>query len=344
MQKLKIGIIGVGRIGKIHAYNALHSNKFELRAISDVSNDQLDHSSLRESVPIITNQPEKILTDSEIDAIFICSSTDTHVDYIKKAASEGKHVFCEKPISLHIHDTYEVLDIVKKANIKFQVGFNRRYDKHFKKVYESVRKGVVGNPHIIKITSRDPKPPSEQYIKQSGGMFMDMTIHDFDLIRYLSGREVEEVSVKTANLISPIFHKNKDVDTAVITLIFDDGSLGVIDNSRQAVYGYDQRIEVFGEKGLIKVENEKETNLEVSTKDSVVVAQPSYFFLDRYYDAYQSEIDAFADSILLNKSTLTQLDDGLKAEILALTAKKSAQEERSVKVNEVCADYGLPYF
>ncbi|MBP1947892.1 inositol 2-dehydrogenase [Virgibacillus litoralis] len=335
MKKLKIGIIGAGRIGQLHARNAINSNRVELIAISDIYIENLEGTTLAHEVPIITTNSEGIFADPEIDAVFICSSTDTHVDFIKKAANAGKHIFCEKPISMNIQETHSALEVVKKAGVKFQIGFNRRYDKHFRKAYESVRAGKVGTPHIIKITSRDPEAPPESYIKKSGGMFMDMTIHDFDMIRYLSGQEVEEISVKAANLIDDSFLRNDDVDTAIITVTFEDGSLGVIDNSRQAVYGYDQRIEVFGNKGLVTVENEKQTNIQISTKEQVASELPKYFFLERYMDAYVDEVNEFASSILDNTELLCGADDGLKAEALALAAKISANENRTVKLSEI---------
>ena len=203
MDKVTVGIIGAGRIGQLHANNILGSGLFQLKAISDISVDHLKGTQLEQRVSVITTDSEDIFKDPEIDAVFICSSTDTHTQFIKAAAKAGKHIFCEKPISFNIEETNEALQVVQEAGIKFQVGFNRRFDKHFRKVYETVRAGKIGKPHIIKITSRDPQAPDESYIKRSGGMFMDMTIHDFDMIRYLSGSEVVDVFVKAANLIDP---------------------------------------------------------------------------------------------------------------------------------------------
>ncbi|WP_221567207.1 inositol 2-dehydrogenase [Alkalihalobacillus sp. TS-13] len=333
-EKVTIGIIGAGRIGQLHADNALRSGLIELKTIADIYTEHLDGTVYEKSVPIITTNPDELIIDPEIDAILICSSTDTHTEYIIKAAEAGKHIFCEKPISFNIEDTKTALEVVKKEGVKFQVGFNRRFDRHFRKVYETVRSGKIGEPHVIKVTSRDPEAPPEEYIQRSGGMFMDMTIHDFDMIRYLVGQNVTEISVQATCLVDEKFSRNDDVDTAVITLTFEDGSLGVIDNSRQAVYGYDQRIEVFGNAGVVSAENEPTTNVHISTKETVTLDNPKYFFLERYQDAYVEELDAFARSILEDSPLICSGEDGLQAELLAIAAKTSLKEKRAVKLSE----------
>jgi myo-inositol 2-dehydrogenase / D-chiro-inositol 1-dehydrogenase len=335
MSKVTVGIIGAGRIGQLHANNIFGSTKFHLKAIADVTIEHLKGTNFERNVPVITNRWEDLTEDAEIDAIFICTPTNTHVRLITEIAKSGKHIFCEKPISFNIKETEKALEVVREANVKFQIGFNRRFDKHFRKVFDIVRAGKVGTPHIIKITSRDPEAPSENYIEHSGGMFMDMTIHDFDMIRYLSGNEVVEVSVKAANLIDPKFARYNDVDTAIITLTFADGSLGVIDNSRQAVYGYDQRIEVFGNKGVVSAENERYTNVQLSTKESVSIDHPKHFFLDRYKDAFIEEINEFATAILEDQPISCTGEDGLKAELIALAAQISHKEGRSVSLSEM---------
>ncbi|MFD1362442.1 inositol 2-dehydrogenase [Lentibacillus salinarum] len=334
-RKIGIGIIGFGRIGRLHADNALVSDKVVLKGVSDLFIDQIKGTKYEQAVNLVTDDPYEIINHDEIDAVFICANTDSHVDLITACASAGKHVFCEKPISFNLEETKKALEAVNQSGVKFQVGFNRRFDKHFRKVQETVRKGDIGDPHIIKITSRDPETPPEAYIKRSGGMFMDMTIHDFDMIRYLSGKEVVEVSVKAANLIDPKFGRNDDVDTAIITLTFEDGSLGVIDNSREAAYGYDQRIEVFGSKGVVSANNEQPTNVEISTKESVTVDHPKYFFLERYHDAYVDEMEEFAKAILDDEPLLLTGEDGAKAEQLAKAAKLSRDQNRPVSISEL---------
>lgn len=335
MKKVNIGIIGAGRIGLLHADNILNSTDLNLIAISDIYIDHLKGTHYERLVPIQTTDSSVIFNHTDIDAVFICSSTDTHAAYIKAAAKANKHIFCEKPISFNIEDTREALCAVKEAGVKFQVGFNRRFDKHFRKVYETVRSGAIGRPHMIKISSRDPEAPPEEYIKRSGGMFMDMTIHDFDMVRYLSGSEVTEVYVKAANLIDPKFGKFDDVDTAIILLTFEDGTMAVIDNSRQAVYGYDQRIEVFGEKGEVSAGNESRTNVQISTEDSIKIDHPKHFFLDRYKEAYEEEIHEFAQAIIENQPLKCTGKDGYQAELLAFATRLSWKEDRSVSLSEL---------
>lgn len=335
MKKLTVGIIGAGRIGQLHANNILQSEQMNLKAIADIKLDHLQTTSLSERIPLLTTEPDEIIHDPEIDAIIISSSTDTHVDFIKKAANEGKHIFCEKPISFYLEATREALEVVKHKGVKFQSGFNRRFDKNFRYVYECVRNGKIGDPHIVKITSRDPEIPPEEYIRVSGGLFIDMTIHDFDMARYLAGSEVVEVSVKAANLVDPVFGKYDDVDTAVVVLTFENGLLAVIDNSRRAVYGYDQRIEVFGSKGVVVADNEKQTTVSIATQQETCSANPEYFFLERYQEAYVAEIHSFADSILNNKPIVCTGEDGYQAELLAHAAKISKAENRSVKLAEL---------
>ncbi|TKD70711.1 inositol 2-dehydrogenase [Pseudalkalibacillus hwajinpoensis] len=334
MEKVNVGIIGGGRIGLLHAANMLQSAHYSLKRITDIYTEHLAGTVYEKEATVSTN-PDDIFNDPNIDAIFICSSTDTHVDFIKKAARSGKHIFCEKPISFDIDATREALKVVAEEGVHFQVGFNRRYDKHFRKVYDTVREGKIGKPHVIKITSRDPEAPPEEYIQRSGGMFMDMTIHDFDMVRYLAGSEVVDVTVKAANLVHPKFARHNDVDTAIITLTFADGSLAVIDNSRQAVYGYDQRIEVFGDLGAVSAENEGNTTVRISTKDSIAVEHPKYFFLDRYKEAYIEEINDFALAITEGKSLTCSGVDGLHAEELALAARRSWQEKRTISLAEL---------
>lgn len=339
MEKINVGIIGAGRIGLLHASNIIKSNLLTLKAIADINIDHLVDGEWQEQVPMITTDVNNIFDHPEIDAVFICSSTNTHVEYIEKAAIAGKHIFCEKPISFNLKQTKKVLKIVEEEGVKFQSGFNRRYDVHFRKVFESVRANKVGEPHIVKISSRDPAPPTEEYVKHSGGMFMDMTIHDFDMARYLVDSEVVEVSAKAANLVDPMFLKFDDVDTAIITLTFENGALAVIDNSRQAVYGYDQRIEVFGSRGVVSVDNELQSNLQISTNKGTTLDNPKYFFLERYKEAYKEEVNSFARSLLENLPILCTGMDGYRAELLAYAANLSLQEKRAINIAELELEY-----
>lgn len=335
MTKINIGIIGAGRIGKLHVENLQHHPHVNIKAISDISAEETKNWARGLGIKNVMSDYQVILNDPEIDAVFICSSTDTHTQIITDAAKAGKHIFCEKPISFNIHDTAKALEVVKAAGVKFQTGFNRRFDANFKRAYNMVQTGQIGNPHIIKITSRDPEPPSADYVKVSGGIFIDMSIHDFDMARYLSGSDVEEVYALGAVLVDPVFEHFGDVDTALITLKFKNGALGVIDNSRRATYGYDQRVEVFGSKGCVTVQNDFPNSAELFTEEGVYKDKPKYFFLDRYKDAYIEETNVFIDTIMHNKPLLANGYDGLQAEIIAHAAKLSLQVARPVRVEEV---------
>jgi myo-inositol 2-dehydrogenase / D-chiro-inositol 1-dehydrogenase len=335
MEKVNIGIIGAGRIGKLHAENLVHNPFIEIKAISDIYADQVKSWAEGIGIQKVTKDYFEILNDPEIHAVFICSPTNTHVSIITDAAKAGKHIFCEKPISFDLEETQKALQVVQECGVKFQTGFNRRFDHNFKQVRDVVEAGKVGNPQIIKITSRDPEIPPQEYIKHSGGMFIDMSIHDFDIARFLSGSDVEEVYVQGAVLIDPVFSDYEDVDTAIISLKFKNGAIGVIDNSRRAVYGYDQRVEVFGSKGCVNIKNDLPTTAEISTVDGVLSDKPKYFFLERYQEAYIKETNEFIDSLLYNKAVPVDGNDGLQAELIAHAAKKSLREGRPVKLSEL---------
>jgi len=335
-KKITIGIIGAGRIGKLHAENITYNvPDVRIKTISDIFTDSIKDWAKNLGIENVSNDAADIINDPEIEAVFICSSTNTHAQFIIEAANAGKHVFCEKPIDHDISRIKKVLEAVDKAGIKFQVGFNRRFDHNFKKAHEMVRDGKIGVPHIINITSRDPEPPPLDYVKVSGGIFLDMTIHDFDMVRYLSGSEVEEVFAQGAVLVDPAIGEAGDADTAIITLKFENGALGVIDNSMKAVYGYDQRVEVFGSKGCVTVSNDKPNTAVLSNAEAVIEEKPKYFFLERYKDSYIEEAKSFFDSIRFDRQTPVTGIDGLKPVIIGLAAKKSYLERRPVKTSEI---------
>jgi myo-inositol 2-dehydrogenase/D-chiro-inositol 1-dehydrogenase len=334
-KKLRIGIIGAGRIGQLHAENLRNNAQIEIKSISDIRAEFVQEWATRMGIQQVTSDYMQIIQDPEIDAVFVCSSTDSHVSIIEAAAKAGKHIFCEKPVSLDLQKTKQALQIVEQAGVKFQTGFNRRFDANFMRIRNLIEEGKIGDPHIIKITSRDPNPPSMEYLKSSGGLFVDMTIHDFDMARYLSGSDVEEVYVQGAVLVDPLIGEAGDIDTAVIVLKFKNGAIGVIDNSRKAVYGYDQRVEVFGSKGNVNVQNDFPNSAELSTDEGVYKDKPKYFFLERYQAAYMKETEAFIDSILLDKAVPVDGNDGYQAELIAHAAKKSWLEKRPVKLLEI---------
>src|SRR5690606_16327264 len=243
MKKSRFAIAGLGRIGKIHLGNLCQMEGIEVVAAMDPSEEGRKYAKDKK-VPHIASSYEEMLAKADMDAVVICSPTDTHADYVEMAARAGKHVFCEKPLDLSLDRVEEGLDIVNKAGVKLMLGFNRRFDKEFKKVKDLVKTGAVGEPHLVKITSRDPGAPPVSYIKASGGLFLDMTIHDFDIARFIVDKEVEEVYAKGAVLVDPAIGEAGDIDTAILTLTYSDGTMAVIDNSREASYGYDQRVEV----------------------------------------------------------------------------------------------------
>ena len=326
MKKLKIGIIGTGRIGRLHANNLVSSVKdAEVVAVSDMNLPAAKEIAEALQIPACYADYHEILNDPQIDAVFICSSTDTHSVISMEAAKAGKHIFCEKPVDHDLDKIREVLKAVKDAGVLYQVGFNRRFDRNFKRVHDVVADGGVGDVQIIKVTSRDPEAPPISYVKVSGGIFLDMTIHDFDMMRYLSGSEVTEVSAFGACLVDPEIAKAGDVDTCIITLRFANGALGVIDNSRQAVYGYDQRVEVFGSKGMINAENETANNTTYYTASAVTKEKPLYFFLERYNEAYIEEEREFVDACLHGTQTPVGAIDGLQPVLIGLAAKKSQE-------------------
>ena len=335
-EKLRIGIIGAGRIGKLHAANLVNRVPgAEVAAVSDVVADAAKDLAESLGIPAYYQDYHKILEDPAIDAVFICSSTDTHSPISIEAALKGKHIFCEKPIDHDLDKIEAVLKAVKEAGVKYQVGFNRRFDRNFRHVRDVVASGGIGDVQIVKVTSRDPSAPPISYVKVSGGIFVDMTIHDFDMVRYLSGSEVEEVSTFGACLVDPEIGKAGDVDTCIISLRFKNGALGVIDNSRQAVYGYDQRVEVFGSKGMIAAENETPNNTTYYTADGVYKEKPLYFFLERYMQSFAAEIRGFISAIENDTDTLVGVEDGLKPVLMGIAAKKSQLEHRPVKLSEI---------
>jgi myo-inositol 2-dehydrogenase/D-chiro-inositol 1-dehydrogenase len=337
---LNIGVIGAGRIGKIHAENiAYFMHQARLKAVADVNlTPAIEAWAKGLGVKTVTPDPDAILNDPEIQAVIICSSTDTHSDFVIKAARAGKHIFCEKPVDLTVEKVLAALDAVKRAGVKLQVGFNRRFDHNFRQVRELVKSGAIGEPHIVKVTSRDPAPPPPSYVAGSGGMFLDMSIHDFDMARFQAGSEVVEVSAMGAVLVDEGIGKAGDIDTAVVTLRFANGALGVIDNSREAVYGYDQRLEVFGSKGAAIAENDRPSTVRLESKTAVASDKPLWFFLERYKEAFISEMQAFMDALAEDKPVPVTGEDGLRNLYVALAANRSLKEGRAVKVAEIEAE------
>ncbi|HLT50998.1 MAG TPA: inositol 2-dehydrogenase [Arenibacter sp.] len=334
MTKIKFAVAGLGRIGKIHLNNLLQMDQVEVVAVMDPLEESQQYAKERNIAFIATTFGE-MLGMTEFDAVVICSPTDTHADYVEIAAKAGIHIFCEKPLDLSLKRVMEVLQVVERTNIKLMLGFNRRFDKEFRKVQELVRDGAVGEPHLVKITSRDPGAPPVSYIEKSGGLFLDMTIHDFDMARFVVGKEVAEVYAKGAVLIDPLIGEAGDIDTAVITLTYTDGTMAIIDNSREAAYGYDQRIEVFGSKGMVQANNNFMDSHRLYTKKGIEAALPLHFFLERYADAYRAEMSDYVKSLKNGEKVPVDGKDGLSSLKIGLAALKSLKEERPVRIDEI---------
>ena len=336
MKQLNIGIIGAGRIGKVHMQSITYNvPTAKVLGITDVFKDGLQELADKYGIEKVYDDYKQMLADEDIDAVLVCSSTDTHADISIEAAKAGKHIFCEKPVDLTPEKVQAVIDAVAQAGVKLQVGFNRRFDHNFAHVRNLINEGKVGDLELIKITSRDPAPPPAEYAAVSGGMFLDMTIHDFDMARFLAGCDVTEVYASATCLVDPAIGEAGDVDTAIINLKFENGALGVIDNSRRAAYGYDQRIEVFGSLGAAMAANDTPTNVTVMNGDGVTTDKPLYFFLERYMQSFRDEMVQFVDAVQNDKPTPTTGTDGLNSILVALAAKKSVQEGRPVKISEI---------
>lgn len=335
-RRVNVGIIGAGRIARVHAASlAHHIPEARIAAVADVIEGAARKLAEDFQIPVVHADARKIMDDPQIDAVLICSSSDTHAQLIEDAAAANKHIFCEKPIALDLAKIDHALAAANTAGVKLQVGFNRRFDPSFKRVRELVASGEIGAPHLLRITSRDPAPPPMAYVKVSGGIFLDMTIHDFDTARFLMGSEVEEVFAAGNVLVDPEIGKAGDIDTAVTTLRFANGALGVIDNSRQAVYGYDQRVEVFGSKGMALAANKTPDVVTHSHATAIQSSKPVYFFLERYAEAFTAEMREFILAVLQNKPTPVTGNDGRVAVLMGYAALKSIKENRPVRLSEV---------
>ena len=338
MKEIRVGVIGAGRIGRIHTEN-LARRVDGARAVAVC--DPLIASAAEWLSELGIEQTyadyRELLGRDDIDAVYICSPTDTHTQIVADAAEAGKHILCEKPIDLSVRKVKETLETVRQAGVSMQVGFNRRFDRNFATIEREVANGRVGKVHIVKITSRDPEPPPLSYVKSSGGLFLDMTIHDFDMAEFVSGNRVETVSAAGAVLIDPEIGAAGDIDTAVVTLRFENGALCVIDNSRKAAYGYDQRVEVFGSEGMICAENETPDSLRRFTANAEERSKPHWFFLERYAEAYVEESRAFVEALRTGTDVPVGGDAGLRAIVIASAANKSLAEGRPVSIDEIMA-------
>lgn len=333
---LKIGIIGAGRIGKVHLESiTYHVKNATVVAMADpFMNDETESFIKNFGVEKIYKDYKEIINDPEIDAVLVCSSTDTHAPISIEAINAGKHVFCEKPLANTTDKIQEIADALKAhPEVKFQVGFNRRFDHNFAAVRKAYDEGKIGDAQILKITSRDPQAPPVGYCAAS--IFLDMTIHDFDMACFLTNSDVEELYVYADALINPSIREYGDFDTAIISLKMANGALAVIDNSRQAMYGYDQRAELFGSKGMVATANDTLSSAVISTADGVTGEKPLYFFLERYMESFSQEVREFCDAVINNTETPVGIHAGMQSVKIALAAEKSANEGRPVKLSEI---------
>lgn len=340
MKSIQLGIIGAGRIGRLHAENLIRIAGANVLAVSDMYPDQVREWAVSIGIPQVYGHYRELLEHPAVDAVLICSPTDTHADILTEAVQAGKAVFCEKPVSFDWRLTAKALSVAERSGVPLQIGFNRRFDPNFRTVKAWVEEGKIGDVHMVKITSRDPSPPSHDYVRSSGGLFMDMTIHDLDMSRYLSGSEITEVYASGGVLIDPAIGGLGDIDTALLSLKFANGAFGVIDNSRKAVYGYDQRVEVFGSAGCVNADNDFPSSARLMDSEGVHGEKPKCFFLERYSQAYRAEMDDFLAAVRGEKPVPVTGYDGLQAELAASAARLSLREGRPVRISEIAAEKG----
>lgn len=327
---LKVGLLGAGRIGQVHAVNIAGNPRSTLVAVADAYPQAAE--TLAEKFGAAACSVEEVLSNPEIDAVLVASSTDTHSDLIEAATASGKAVLCEKPVDLSLERAKACLEAASKTGKPVMIGFNRRFDPNFSALKAASAAGEVGKSELLSITSFDPAPPPVSYIKVSGGLFRDMMIHDFDMANFVMGERPVSVRAVGSSIVDPEIGAAGDVDTAVVTMTYADGKIAVIKNSRRAVYGYDQRVELLGSEGLLQAENMLENTVVKSTVAGVSSAKPTYFFLERYMPAYAAEWEAFVASLLDGAPMPVTIEDGVAALSMAEAATASAKSGQVVEV------------
>ncbi|MBO0903609.1 inositol 2-dehydrogenase [Jiella sonneratiae] len=331
---MKVALFGAGRIGKVHAASIGADPRSQLVAVADVVPEAAE--SLAKAHGIAAMAPAEIFADASIDAVLIASSTNTHADLIEQGVAANKAIFCEKPIDLSLDRALRVREIAAGSTKPVMLGFNRRFDPNFAGIKMAFDAGEIGKGEMLAVTSYDPAPPPVAYVKVSGGLYRDMMIHDFDMCAFLFGMP-ESVMAHGSCLVDPAIGAAGDVDTAVVVLIYADGRLATIRNSRRAAFGYDQRVELLGSEGMLEARNEIENTVVKSTAAGVSSAKPMFFFLERYMRAYQIEWAAFVDAVTGGKPVPATVEDGVNALALAEAANRSLKEGRPVAVAEVMA-------
>ncbi len=334
MSEVKIGVLGTGRIGSMHADLLQHQVAgATVTAVFDVMAESAANAGAAVDAEVM-GSAQALIDNPEVEAVAICTSTDTHVEMMVAAAKAGKAIFCEKPISLDLELVDIGLAAVAEAGVPLQIGFNRRFDAGHAAVRQAVADGVVGEVRQVRITSRDPEPPPISYIKVSGGIFNDMTIHDFDMARFVTGSDVAEVYAKGDCRVDPEIGTAGDLDTIVVMLTHEDGTLTTIDNCRQAAYGYDQRVEAFGSLGISTSENQLDHNTITRTATGGHTAKVPYFFLDRYIPSYLAQWEAFVSAISNGTEVPVSGADGRAPLVIGQAALRSVREERPVLTSE----------
>ncbi len=327
---LRIGLLGCGRIGQVHALTLAGVEGAELIAVSDFVPEAAQALATKYNAKAVTS--DEVIASPDVDAVAICTPTTTHFDLIHQAASAGKAIFCEKPIDLSTARTRQCIQAVEAVGVPFMTAFNRRFDPSFAHLEAQLRAGAIGDIELVTILSRDPSPPPISYIEQSGGLFRDMMVHDFDMARFLLAEEPVKLYAAGSSLVDPAIGKVGDVDTAAVTLETASGRICQISNSRRSTYGYDQRIEVHGSKGLLKGENQMEHSVVHANADGFTGAPTQHFFLERYARAYAREMEHFVAAVGSGATPSPSIQDGLRAQMLADAAQKSMETGLSVEI------------
>lgn len=329
---IRFALFGAGKIGRMHAANLAGHKKAELCWVYDINQATGDEVAATFGARSC-NSTEEPLSDPEVNAVLIATSTDTHASLIVESAKAGKAVFCEKPIDISLEKVNRCSDQIKNCDVPIQIGFNRRFDPSHRKVAQAVQNGEIGTLEHVLITSRDPEPPPKEYYLVAGGMLRDMTIHDFDLARFVLNEEVKKVTALTATLFDPVAREIGEIDSAMILMQTESGKLCHINNSRHASYGYDQRLEAHGSKGMIRSENHEQTTVERFNEQGSSWRDPlPFFFIERYRQAFLDQLDAFIEALESNKPTQVNFEDGRKALILANAAYESIESRTTVEV------------
>ena len=339
---LQIGILGAGRIGSLHT--ELLSTRIPectVTAVADVFPEPATALATRFGIPTVCGSLGELLSVEDLDAILVCSSTDTHEEAVCSAARRGIAVFCEKPLAVDVDSIERMRDAVEASGSILQVGFNRRFDPNYARLHTAIRTGEIGELHTVRLTSRDPEPPPIEYVRRSGGLFIDMMIHDLDMVRFLVGAEVSEIYTVAECRVDPAIGEAGDVDTALVTLRFANRTIATIENSRRAAFGYDQRAEVFGSGGNARTDNVYANTAVLASESGIRRDVPLRFFLDRYIDSYVVELSAFVAAVRQREAPAVDVIDGRESVVLAHAAKRSLDTGLPVKLSEFRAELGL---